>query len=207
MNSKGLLIVFSGPSGSGKDTVLERLLSVDNNIVRSVSATTRQAREGEINGKDYFFISEKEFCDAISEEKLLEFTKYCGNYYGTLNDFVENSRNAGKDVILKIEVDGATQIKEKCPNVVRIFVLPPSMSVLETRLSSRGTETAKSCAERLNRACEEIKFSYQYDYVVVNDDVDKCAQNIHTILCAEKFKSYRMKNIINGVLSDAKTID
>lgn len=199
-NNKGLLVVLSGPSGSGKDTILERLLAIDKNIVKSVSATTRPSRIGEINGKDYFFISEQDFCNAISDEKLLEYTNYCGNYYGTLKNLVEDLQNNQKDVILKIEVDGAKQIKEKCPDSLRIFILPPSMETLKDRLSNRGTETAESLEKRLNRARDEIKFSSEYDYIVVNDDVDKCAQNIYSIINAEKFKLHRMKNIINEVL-------
>ena len=199
-NNKGLLVVLSGPSGSGKDTILERLLAIDKNIVKSVSATTRPSRIGEINGKDYFFISEQDFCNAISDEKLLEYTNYCGNYYGTLKNLVEDLQNNQKDVILKIEVDGAKQIKEKCPDSLRIFILPPSMETLKDRLSKRGTETAENLEKRLNRARDEIKFSSEYDYIVVNDDVDKCAQNISSIINAEKFKLHRMKNIINEVL-------
>lgn len=199
-NNKGLLVVLSGPSGSGKDTILERLLAIDKNIVKSVSATTRPSRIGETNGKDYFFISEQDFCNAISDEKLLEYTNYCGNYYGTLKNLVEDLQNNQKDVILKIEVDGAKQIKEKCPDSLRIFILPPSMETLKDRLSKRGTETAENLEKRLNRARDEIKFSSEYDYIVVNDDVDKCAQNIYSIINAEKFKLHRMKNIINEVL-------
>lgn len=199
-NNKGLLVVLSGPSGSGKDTILERLLAIDKNIVKSVSATTRPSRIGETNGKDYFFISEQDFCNAISDEELLEYTNYCGNYYGTLKNLVEDLQNNQKDVILKIEVDGAKQIKEKCPDSLRIFILPPSMETLKDRLSKRGTETAENLEKRLNRARDEIKFSSEYDYIVVNDDVDKCAQNIYSIINAEKFKLHRMKNIINEVL-------
>lgn len=199
-NNKGLLVVLSGPSGSGKDTILERLVAIDKNIVKSVSATTRPSRIGEINGKDYFFISEQDFCNAISDEELLEYTNYCGNYYGTLKNLVEDLQNNQKDVILKIEVDGAKQIKEKCPESLRIFILPPSMETLKDRLSKRGTETAESLEKRLNRARDEIKFSSEYDYIVVNDDVDKCSQNIYSIINAEKFKLHRMKNIINEVL-------
>ncbi len=200
MSNKGLLVVLSGPSGSGKDTILERLICLAPNIVKSISATTRHSRTGEINGKDYFFISEQDFCNAISDEKLLEYTNYCGNYYGTLKNLVEDLQNNQKDVILKIEVDGAKQIKEKCPDALRIFILPPSMETLKERLSKRGTETAESLEKRLNRARDEIKFSSEYDYIVVNDDVDKCAQNIYSIINAEKFKLHRMKNIINEVL-------
>ena len=200
MSYKGLLVVLSGPSGSGKDTILERLVNLDKNIVKSISATTRPCRIGEVDGKDYFFISEQDFCNAISDKKLLEYTNYCGNYYGTLKNLVEDLQNNQKDVILKIEVDGAKQIKEKCPDSLRIFILPPSMDDLKDRLSKRGTETPENLEKRLNRAKDEIKFSSEYDYIVINDEVDKCAQNIYSIINAEKFKLHRMKNIINEVL-------
>lgn len=202
MNNEGLLIVLSGPSGSGKDTILEQLVKIDSNIVKSISATTRPSREGEINIKDYLFISERDFCNAILNEELLEYTNYCGNYYGTFKTPVENLLNSKKDVILKIEIDGAKQIKKKCPNSLRIFILPPSMETLKNRLSKRGTETAENLEKRLNRAIEEIKFSLEYDYIVVNDNVDRCVQNIYSIINAEKFKLYRMKNIIEVFLNE-----
>lgn len=199
MSNNGLLIVLSGPSGSGKDTVLERLINLDSNVVKAISTTTRQLREGEINGKDYFFISEQEFFEAIKNKELLEYTNYCGNYYGTLKNFVKTLQNDKKDVILKIEVEGATQIKEKCPDVLRIFILPPSINALKKRLSGRGTETTENLEKRLDSAKKEIKASLNYDYIVVNDDADECAKNILSIITAEKLKSCRMKNIVNEV--------
>lgn len=207
MSKKGLLIVISGPSGSGKDAVIEKLLEMDNNIVQSISATTRLPRVGEIEGKDYFFISEKDFCKAIAENKLMEYTKYCENYYGTFESFVENSIENGKDVILKIEVDGAEQIKIKCNESIRIFILPPSMEVLKKRLYNRGTETAESLKKRLDRALNEINSSFKYDYIVVNDDMEKCAKNIYSIVSAEKLKTERMKNVIEEVQNNAKSIN
>lgn len=207
MNNNGLLIVLSGPSGSGKDTVLEKLLKLDDNIVKSVSATTRPSRDGEIDGKDYFFVSEETFCNAISNKTLLEYAKYCGNYYGTSKKAVEKLLNSGKDVVLKIETEGARQIKEKCEDSLRIFILPTSMEVLADRLFNRGTEDKKSLESRLERAVDEIAYSLDYDYIVINDDADKCAQNIFSIINAEKFRVCRMKNIVNEVLNNAKTID
>lgn len=200
MINKGLLIVISGPSGSGKDTIIEELFSINKNLVKSVSATTRLARMNETNGKDYFFISEKEFCEIVSNEGMLEYTKYCENYYGTLKEQVEKLIEEGKDVILKIEVDGAKQIKKKCKESINIFILPPSMEVLTERLIKRGTENNESLKRRLNRAKEEIKFSSEYDYIVINNDINSCAKDICNIINAEKYRSNRMKNIISEVL-------
>ena len=204
MRNKGLLIVLSGPSGVGKDTVIEQVIKNDSSITRSISATTRPARPGELNGRDYLFISEDEFCKNITEDRLLEYTKYCENYYGTLKKSVEEILADGQNVILKIEVDGAKQIKEKCPDSLRIFILPPTMQELKNRLLNRGSEPYKNLEIRLKRAIEEIKFSLQYDYIVVNDNVDECAAAINSIVNAEKFKPFRMKNIVNEVLSDEK---
>lgn len=204
MRNKGLLIVLSGPSGVGKDTVIEQVIKNDSSITRSISATTRPARPGELNGRDYLFISEDEFCKSITEDRLLEYTKYCENYYGTLKKSVEEILADGQNVILKIEVDGARQIKEKCPDSLRIFILPPTMQELKNRLLNRGSEPYKNLEIRLKRAIEEIKFSLQYDYIVVNDTVDECAAAINSIVNAEKFKPFRMKNIVNEVLSDEK---
>lgn len=204
MNNKGLLIVLSGPSGSGKDTILEALFNMDENVVKSISATTRPPREGESDGKDYFFVSQDDFRKAISNNEMLEYTTYCENFYGTIRAEVNNLLNVGKDVILKIEVDGAMQIKEKCPDSIGIFILPPSMKVLADRLSKRGTETACSLEKRLKRAAEELTFATQYDYIVVNNNINECAKNIHSIICAEKSRTFRRKNIINEVLLQCK---
>lgn len=204
MNNKGLLIVLSGPSGSGKDTILEALFNMDENVVKSISATTRPPREGESDGKDYFFVSQDDFRKAISNNEMLEYTTYCENFYGTIRAEVNKLLNVGKDVILKIEVDGAMQIKEKCPDSIGIFILPPSMKVLADRLSKRGTETACSLGKRLKRAAEELTFATQYDYIVVNNNINECAKNIHSIICAEKSRTFRRKNIINEVLLQCK---
>lgn len=204
MNNKGLLIVLSGPSGSGKDTILEALFNMDENVVKSISATTRPPREGESDGKDYFFVSQDDFRKAISNNEMLEYTTYCENFYGTIRAEVNKLLNVGKDVILKIEVDGAMQIKEKCPDSIGIFILPPSMKVLADRLSKRGTETACSLEKRLKRATEELTFATQYDYIVVNNNINECAKNIHSIICAEKSRTFRRKNIINEVLLQCK---
>lgn len=204
MNNEGLLLVLSGPSGSGKDTIIKKLFDINTNIAKSISMTTRPARKNEIDKKDYIFVSEKDFNDIISNEGMLEYTQYCGNYYGTLKKSVDSLMKDGKDVLLKIDVNGAKQIKRKCNKSVSIFILPPSIEVLSSRLVNRSTETDESLKRRLKRAEQEIESSYIYDYIVVNDNVDNCVRDICNIINAEKLKTSRMKNIINGVLSQCK---
>ncbi len=203
MNEKGLLIVFSGPSGVGKDTLLKRLLERYPNIRLSVSATTRSPRSGEENGKDYFFMSRERFQELLSQDKMLEHAEYCGNYYGTPSEPIENWLSEGKDVILEIEVQGGAQVLQKRPECVSIFVLPPSIEVLEKRLRSRGTEDEETIQKRLGAAKEEIAKVYQYGYAVVNDDLDEAADEIAAILRAEKRRSLRNKEQIERMLKNA----
>lgn len=203
MNEKGLLIVFSGPSGVGKDTLLKRLLERYPNIRLSVSATTRSPRSGEENGKDYFFMSRERFQELLSQDKMLEHAEYCGNYYGTPSEPIENWLSEGKDVILEIEVQGGAQVLQKRPECVSIFVLPPSIEVLEKRLRSRGTENEETIQKRLGTAKEEIAKVYQYGYAVVNDDLDEAADEIAAILRAEKRRSLRNKEQIERMLKNA----
>ena len=203
MNEKGLLIVFSGPSGVGKDTLLKRLLERYPNIRLSVSATTRSPRSGEENGKDYFFMSRERFQELFSQDKMLEHAEYCGNYYGTPSEPIENWLSEGKDVILEIEVQGGAQVLQKRPECVSIFVLPPSIEVLEKRLRSRGTEDEETIQKRLGAAKEEIAKVYQYGYAVVNDDLDEAADEIAAILRAEKRRSLRNKEQIERMLKNA----
>ena len=203
MNEKGLLIVFSGPSGVGKDTLLKRLLERYPNIRLSVSATTRSPRSGEENGKDYFFMSRERFQELLTQDKMLEHAEYCGNYYGTPSEPIENWLSEGKDVILEIEVQGGAQVLQKRPECVSIFVLPPSIEVLEKRLRSRGTEDEETIQKRLGAAKEEIAKVYQYGYAVVNDDLDEAADEIAAILRAEKRRSLRNKEQIERMLKNA----
>ncbi len=202
MNNKGLLIILSGPSGAGKDTILGRLFLKNDKIIKSISATTRKKRDKEIEGKDYHFISKDEFNDKILDGDMLEYACYCENYYGTSKSEVEKLRNDGYDVILKIEVEGAKQVMNKCGDALSIFIVPPSIKILKERLFNRGTESEKELELRLDRAREEINCAVNYDYIVVNDDQDKCAEDIYEIICAEKMRSYRIKNIINEVLKE-----
>ena len=184
---KGLLIVISGPAGSGKGTVNARLLESEA-FAYSVSATTRAPREGEVDGKNYHFISTWEFERRIREGEMLEYTNYCGNYYGTPLKEAEEVLESGKNLILEIEVEGALNVKRLYPEAVLIMLLPPSFAVQEARLRGRGTETEEKIRARLSRTREELPEIYHYDYVVYNKDggVEACAEDIRSIVRAEQ---------------------
>lgn len=181
-NNKGTLVLFSGPSGVGKDTVLEIVLNKDKTLQKSVSCTTREIRENEIEGKDYYFISVPDFEQMIDNNEVLEYAKYGKNLYGTPKAPVDKWLDEGKIVILKIEVQGAGNIKKLYPDAVGIFILPPSMEVLEQRLRTRGTENEEDIIKRLEIARNEIEQSNNYDFLVINDDLDKASENVLEIL-------------------------
>ncbi|MBE6587861.1 MAG: guanylate kinase [Ruminococcaceae bacterium] len=203
MSSKGTLIVISGPSGSGKGTVVKSLMEMMPDLGFSVSATTRAPREGEVDGRDYFFISRDDFEEMIEDGDILEYTTYCGNYYGTPKKEAERITGEGRDLILEIEVDGASQVKKKFPGAVTVMLIPPSLSVLEERLRGRGTESDEVIKKRLERACEEIKLAYDYDYVVVNENggVEACARKIKRIINAERSRSARMTETVDNFIN------
>lgn len=195
MPNKGLLLIFSGPSGSGKGTVMQELFDNSTNLVMSVSATTRDPRPGDIDGVHYFFISREEFEEMIREDKLLEYAEYSGNYYGTPLSFVEEQRNLGHHVVLEIEVQGALQVMKRCPDAVSVFLAPPSWDELEHRLRGRGTETEEAICRRLDTARQELATMDRYQYVVVNEDVKTAAADIAGILHAESMRFSRMEHI------------
>jgi guanylate kinase len=182
---RGLLVVLSGPSGVGKGTVCSELRHKQNDLVYSVSATTRSPRQGEIDGINYFFKSKEQFQDMIARDALLEYAEYVGNYYGTPRDFVERTLASGKDIILEIEVQGALKVKEKFPQGVFIFLVPPSLDVLKQRITGRGTENADIIDHRMNVAVEEMNLIHYYDYAVVNDQIDAACHRIQSIIVAE----------------------
>lgn len=186
--NKGLLIVLSGPSGVGKGTVCKALMKRAANLTYSVSATTREPRAGEIDGVNYFFKTRDQFEHMIKHDQLLEHAEYVGNYYGTPRDFVEKTLEQGKDIILEIEVQGALKVKEKFPEGIFIFLLPPSMDELKDRIRGRGTETDTVIDHRMNAAVEEIAMMQHYDYAVVNDEIDKACERIESIIIAEHCK-------------------
>lgn len=201
-NKDGLLVVFSGPSGVGKDSLLQRLLEVNPQISLSISATTRAPRGAEQHGKDYYFLSKEKFQEIIKQDGMLEHAVYCDNYYGTPRQPVEEGIRQGRDVILEIEVQGGAQVRQKNPASVSIFILPPSMRVLSQRLHKRGTDSEEVIQKRLAKAREEIQKAEQYDYVVINDDLEECVQEICEILSAEKKKASRSGKLIEEVLNN-----
>ncbi|WP_409305366.1 guanylate kinase [Peribacillus sp. SCS-155] len=193
MREKGLLIVLSGPSGVGKGTVRKQIFSQpDTAFEYSISMTTRKPREGEIDGVDYFFKSRQEFEELIEQGKLLEYAEFVGNYYGTPVDYVRETLDAGKDVFLEIEVQGARQVREKFPEGLFIFLAPPSLSELKSRIITRGTETEEVIKQRMNAAKEEIELMDLYDYVVENDTVEAACARINAIVVAEHCRRERV---------------
>ena len=182
MSKKGVLVVVSGFSGAGKGTLMKALLDQYDNYALSISATTRAPREGEADGREYFFKSREEFLRMIEEDALIEYAQYVGNYYGTPKDYVLGNMDAGKDVILEIEIQGALKVKEKFPEAVLVFVMPPSAGELKRRLIGRGTEPLSIIDARLKRAAEEAVGIEKYDYIIVNDDVNECAARLHALI-------------------------
>ncbi|MBM7586778.1 guanylate kinase [Bacillus pakistanensis] len=194
MKEKGLLIVLSGPSGVGKGTVRKAIFSQeDTRFEYSISMTTRNPREGEVDGVDYFFKTREEFENLIEQGKLLEYAEFVGNYYGTPVDYVRETLDSGKDVFLEIEVKGARQVREKFPEGLFIFLAPPSLSELQNRLVTRGTESDELIRGRMETARKEIEMMDLYDYIVENDHVDHACEKINSIVQAEHCRRERVQ--------------
>lgn len=204
MKDKGLLLVISGFSGAGKGTVVKRLLEQHNDYALSISATTRLPREGEQDGREYFFKSKEEFEKMIEASELIEYARYVDNYYGTPKAYVEEQLKEGKNVILEIEIQGALNIKSMFPDAVLLFIMPPSAKELERRLVGRGTEDEATIRARLSRASEEAQGVENYNYIVINDDVDACVETIDSIVKSEKRKAANNINLINNIKEELK---
>ena len=204
MDSHGILTVISGFSGVGKGTVVKQLLEQYNNYALSVSATTRQPREGEVDGVHYFFRSKQEFEEMIEKEELIEYACYVENYYGTPKEYVEQQLCKGKDVILEIELQGALKVKEKFPDTLLIFLIAPDADTLEKRLENRGTEDRETVAARLARAYEESASVSNYDYMIVNNQLEDCVQQVHQTIQCEHARAFRNKQQIQQLRAELK---
>jgi guanylate kinase len=206
MNRKGIIIVISGFSGAGKGTIMKSLISRYDQYALSISATTRDPRPGEVNGREYFFVSNEEFEKLIEENGLIEHAGYVDHYYGTPRKFVEDKLNAGIDVILEIEIQGALQIKEQYKDSVMLFVMPPSAQELKNRLVGRGTETPEVIKQRLERAVEESVGIEKYDYIVINDDLDECVEKVHNIISSVHCTPDRNQEFIDTIRRELKEL-
>ena len=204
MEKKGILIVISGFSGAGKGTLVKALIKKYHNYALSVSKTTRKPREGERDGVEYFFTDTEGFEETIRQGGLIEYAQYCGNYYGTPKDYVERQLQAGNNVILEIEIQGALKIKEKFPESLLIFVTPPGAEELKRRLVSRGTESEEVIAKRLARASEESEGIEAYDYIVVNDDLGTCVEEVHQLVEASRRAPVRREAFIEEIRNQLK---
>lgn len=197
--NKGLLFVVSAPAGCGKDTILEQLFKRTDTVGYSVSATTRAPREGEVDGVHYFFKTRDEFEQMIRDGEVLEYTEYCGNYYGTPKKGVETLLSEGKDVILKIEVEGAMNIKRIFPECCLVFILPPSLAELERRLRKRGTETEDKIILRTAQARNELEFAKSYDYLIVNGELEKAVDDLLAVITGEKCRRERNLDLLKEI--------
>ena len=205
MSKRGMLIVLSGPSGVGKGTVRKALFSQPGNDFQySVSMTTRQPRPGEVNGKDYFFVSKEEFEQHIREGQMLEYAKYVDNYYGTPLKYINDTLDEGKDVFLEIEVTGAMQVRSKCADGVFIFLTPPDLMELRQRLIHRGTDSMEVINKRIHKAFGEIQMMQNYDYAVVNDQVDNAVTKIKDIIRSERLRVPRVMPDYLEMLGDSE---
>ena len=207
MQTKGVLVVVSGFSGAGKGTVMKALLEKYDNYALSVSATTRSPRPGEENGREYFFLTESQFEDMIRNDELIEHARYVDHYYGTPRKYVEDKMVAGKDVILEIEIQGALKVKKRFPDALLLFVTPPSAEELRRRLVGRGTETLEVINARLARAAEEASGMEAYDYLLINDDLDRCVEEMHQLIQLQHRKTSYHLDFLSKMREDLYHLD
>ena len=198
---KGILLIISGFAGSGKGTIVKRLLSEYDSYAVSVSATTRSPRPGEEDGKDYFFVTKEKFEEMIANDEFLEYAQYVDNYYGTPGKYVNMMLDEGKDVILEIEQQGALQVKAKRPDALLMFVMPPSVQEIYNRLKKRGTESEDVIMKRMRQGLREAGVIENYDYLIINDDLDECVRNVHDTVRCSKYAAVRNKALIDKVKS------
>lgn len=194
-SEKGNLIVISAPSGAGKGSIISKLLEKESNIWLSISMTSRKIRENDVPNETYYFVSKEEFEQKIEEGAFLEYATYNGNYYGTPRDKIGDMLNGGKDVLLEIEIQGALKVKELVPDAIFIFILPPSMSELRRRLVNRGTDSMEKILDRFKTAYKEINEVTKYNYVVINDEIDKAVEKVHAILLSERCRVDRIEEV------------
>ena len=201
--NKGTAFIISGPSGSGKDTIMSEVLKNKKDIYFSISSITREMRPGEVNGAKYNFISREKFEEGLANDAFLEYNVYLGNYYGTPKAPIEEHISAGHDVLIECDVNGAEKIRKKMPEAVSIFIMPPSFEVLKKRLSKRGTETEKQITGRLEEALNEIRRAKEYDYIIVNDELSNAVEDFLLVMKSQKFILKNQKDIIDEVLKNA----
>ena len=206
MKHKGILIVVSGFSGAGNGTLMKQLVHTYDDYALSISMTTRSPRPGEEEGKEYFFVNRQEFEEKIAQNGLIEHACYCDNYYGTPRDYVEKQLEKGKDVILEIEIQGALEIKRKYPTALLLFVMPPSAAELRKRLEGRGTESPEVIAKRLKRAGEEAEGIEQYDFLVINDKLEECVQQMHELIRAAHYAPLRNEEMIQNMRKELREL-
>ena len=207
MNHQGILVVVSGFSGAGKGTLMKELLKRYDNYALSISATTRAPREGETDGKEYFFVTKEQFEKMRDERKLIEYAQYVNNYYGTPKEYVEQKMAEGKDVILEIEIQGALKVKKRFPDALLLFVTPPSAEELRRRLVGRGTETLEVINARLARAAEEASGMEAYDYLLINDDLDRCVEEMHQLIQLQHRKTSYHLDFLSMMREDLYHLD
>ena len=207
MNHQGILVVVSGFSGAGKGTLMKELLKRYDNYALSISATTRTPREGETDGKEYFFVTKEQFEKMRDKRKLVEYAQYVNNYYGTPKEYVEQKMAEGKDVILEIEIQGALKVKKRFPDALLLFVTPPSAEELRRRLVGRGTETLEVINARLARAAEEASGMEAYDYLLINDDLDRCVEEMHQLIQLQHRKTSYHLDFLSKMREDLYHLD
>ncbi|WP_394522161.1 guanylate kinase [Lacrimispora sp. JR3] len=206
MNEQGILAVVSGFSGAGKGTIMKELLKRYDNYALSISATTRSPRDGEVDGREYFFVTDESFREMIEHDALIEYAQYVKHFYGTPKEYVLNQMKKGKDVILEIEIQGALKIKERFPETILIFVMPPNAEELKRRLIGRGTESMEIINARLRRALEEAEGMESYDYILINDKIDTCVEDLHRMIQVQHNRASNNKAFLSQIREELKNI-